>query len=188
MQSVRLHSFLPYSLANGPGTRAVVWVQGCSLACPGCFNPETHASRGGTQTRVDELYCSIRDLGDTIEGITISGGEPLQQLPSIATLLHLVRSGTNLSSLVFTGYSWDELQKMRGIGSLLAAVDILIAGRFDSHQRLAHGLRGSANKTVHLLSDRYTLSSLALVPEAEVVICPDGSVTCTGIDPLAYSQ
>ena len=35
---MRLHHFLPHSRANGSGIRAVLWVQGCSLACPGCFN------------------------------------------------------------------------------------------------------------------------------------------------------
>ena len=40
--TLRLHAFLPRSRANGPGWRSVVWVQGCSLGCPGCFNPQTH--------------------------------------------------------------------------------------------------------------------------------------------------
>ena len=40
--TLRLHGFLPRSRANGPGWRSVVWVQGCSLGCPGCFNPQTH--------------------------------------------------------------------------------------------------------------------------------------------------
>ncbi|NJO00209.1 MAG: 4Fe-4S cluster-binding domain-containing protein, partial [Anaerolineales bacterium] len=38
---LRLHQFLPQSRVNGPGLRAVLWVQGCSLGCPGCFNPQT---------------------------------------------------------------------------------------------------------------------------------------------------
>lgn len=37
----RLHAVVPRSAANGPGVRYVVWSQGCALACPGCFNPET---------------------------------------------------------------------------------------------------------------------------------------------------
>src|SRR3972149_712339 len=41
---LRLHALLPRSRANGPGMRAVIWFQGCTRGCPGCFNPETHAS------------------------------------------------------------------------------------------------------------------------------------------------
>ncbi len=26
------------SRANGPGVRAVIWVQGCTIGCPGCYN------------------------------------------------------------------------------------------------------------------------------------------------------
>lgn len=38
-----IHSFVPASRANGPGLRAVVYVQGCSLKCHGCWNPDTHS-------------------------------------------------------------------------------------------------------------------------------------------------
>ncbi|MGD0006352.1 MAG: 4Fe-4S cluster-binding domain-containing protein, partial [Anaerolineaceae bacterium] len=41
-QILNLHHFEPLSLVNGPGKRSVVWVQGCTLNCPGCFNPQTH--------------------------------------------------------------------------------------------------------------------------------------------------
>jgi anaerobic ribonucleoside-triphosphate reductase activating protein len=61
---------------------------------------------------------------------------------------------------------------------------VLIAGRYDRQQRRASGWRGSANKTVHLLTDRYTLADLDAVPPAEVVIAPDGTVTISGIDAI----
>jgi anaerobic ribonucleoside-triphosphate reductase activating protein len=44
---LRVHSVMEVSRVNGPGRRAVVWLQGCSLHCPGCWNPETHAKQGG---------------------------------------------------------------------------------------------------------------------------------------------
>ena len=66
---LRLHAFLPRSRANGPGTRAVIWVQGCSLGCPGCFNPKTHAFSGGEEVPVEELFQRIVELGPAIEGI-----------------------------------------------------------------------------------------------------------------------
>ena len=45
-----LHAFIPASRANGPGLRTVVFFQGCTLGCQGCFNPETHAFRGAEVT------------------------------------------------------------------------------------------------------------------------------------------
>src|SRR5688572_14366439 len=109
---LRLHRFLPSSRANGPGSRAVLWVQGCSLACLGCYNPATHAHSGGQVASVDDLFERITALSDSIEGVTISGGEPLQQLRPVLLLLRRLRAQTPLSVLMFSGYRWDEIRRM----------------------------------------------------------------------------
>jgi anaerobic ribonucleoside-triphosphate reductase activating protein len=145
----------------------VVWVQGCTLGCPGCFNPETH-SFAGDRTSTDDLFTQIVGGADHIEGVTVSGGEPLQQRRGVAALLARIRAETDLSVVVFTGYSWDEAQRF---GDVLASVDVLLAGRL-------------GQKTTHFLTDRYTPADLAAVPPAEVVIEPDGTVVFTGLDPL----
>ncbi len=67
---------------------------------------------------------------------------------------------------------------------LLTYVDVLIAGRYDQGRRLARGLRGSSNKTVHFLTARYTLDDLESVPAAEVVVTMTGEVVCSGIQPV----
>lgn len=181
---LRIHGFLPRSRANGPGTRAVIWTQGCSLACPGCYNPQTHAFAGGNVVPVAELFERIARLGPAIEGLTLSGGEPLQQPDAVAELLARVRAETNLSLLLFTGYSWPEVAALPGADALLAGVDVLIAGRYVAQSRVARGLRGSANQTLHLLTPRYSLPDLEAAPEAEVVIGRDGDLSASGIQPL----
>jgi len=181
---LRVHGFLPFSRANGPGVRAAVWVQGCSLRCPGCSNPDTHPFVGGELVSVDDLFGHIVAPGDAIEGITVSGGEPLQQRRPLLALLQRVRRETSLSVLVFTGYTWEEIQRMPDAGALLACVDVLIAGRYDASQRLARDLRGSANQTVHLLTNRYTMADVQSVPPAEIVITKEGEVVVSGIDPV----
>ncbi len=183
---LRLHAFEPHSYANGPGCRAVVWVQGCTLGCPGCYNPETHAFHAGESVETDALFKRIAALRPRIEGVTISGGEPFQQRPALLSLLQRIREETDLSVLVFTGYTWDELQRFRETPALLRCIDVLIAGRYDARQRLARDLRGSANKTVHLLTPRYGLHDLQLTPVSEVIIEPDGAVVISGIDPLQW--
>src|SRR5947207_15670603 len=105
-RSLRLHRFLPASWANGPGRRAVLWVQGCTLACPDCFNPQTHARSEGERVPLPALVQRITSLAQGIEGLTISGCEPLQQRHALLTLLQHVRQETTLSVLLFTGYSW----------------------------------------------------------------------------------
>jgi anaerobic ribonucleoside-triphosphate reductase activating protein len=181
---LRVHHFLPASRANGPGVRACLWLQGCSLGCPGCYNPATHPFSGGELVSVDDLFRHIAALGDAIEGVTVSGGEPLQQRPGLLALLRRLRTETRLSVLVFTGFTWEEVQRMPEAGALAACVDVLIAGRYDASRRLARDLRGSANKTVHFLTGRYGPADLREVPEAEVVITADGEVVASGIDPV----
>ncbi len=184
--ALRMHRLIPFSYANGPGRRAVLWVQGCSLGCPGCFNPQTHTFTGGQYVFVSDLCRRIVALEGSIEGITVSGGEPLQQRRPLLALLRRVRWETALSMLVFTGYTWDEVRRMPEADGLLACIDVLIAGRYDASQRLARQLRGSANKAVHFLTDRYTPSDLETVPPAEVIITPEGEIQTTGIDPLRW--
>ena len=183
---LRIHHFLPHSRANGPGVRAVLWVQGCSLGCPGCFNPDTHVFVGGERVPVHELFQRLVALSTSIEGITISGGEPLQQRRALLALLWRVRWGTSLSVVMFTGYTWEEVQRMPEAKTLLSCVDVLIAGRYDASQRLARDLRGSANKTTHLLTDRYTMADVHAVPSAEVIITEAGEIVVSGIDPVRW--
>jgi len=181
--TIRIHRFLPFSYANGPGARAVIWVQGCSLGCPGCFNPKTHPS-GEELISVDDLFLRIIHLGDTIEGISVSGGEPFQQHYPVLTLLQRVRQETQLSVLMFTGYTWEETQQMPNSKALLKNVDVLIAGRYDAAQHLMHDLRGSINQTIHFLTSRYSTADLQTIPSTEVIIAPDGEVMVSGVDPI----
>jgi anaerobic ribonucleoside-triphosphate reductase activating protein len=192
--ALRINYFLPLSHANGPGARAVIWVQGCTLGCPGCFNPQTHPPDGGELVPVDGLFERIAALGDTIEGISVSGGEPLQQPRPLLALLRRVRRETPLSVLVFTGYAWEEIQRIPAAGALLACVDMLIAGRYDDSQRLAlenveeRFLRSSANQTVHLLTGRYRMDDLRSVPAAEAIVTVEGEVLVSGVDPIYWQE
>lgn len=192
---LRIHQFLPHSRANGPGVRAVVWVQGCTLGCPGCFNGPTHPAAGGELVSVDSLFAQVAALGDSLEGVTISGGEPLQQRAGITALLRRIKAETALSVILFSGFSWAEIERMGRHAAesdpafplaLLRDVDVLIAGRYDEKQHLARDLRGSANKTSYFLTERYSAADLQTTPPAEVVITPQGDVIMSGIDPLKW--
>lgn len=186
LRSLRVHATLPGSRSNGPGLRWVLWTQGCTLACPGCFNPTTHSNNAGQILSITEIFQEIASVQADIEGITISGGEPLMQIRPLTRLLEKVRTKTSLGVVVFTGFEWGELQNMPGIAAFLVCTDALIAGRYLAERRLAHGLRGSSNKSIHLLSPRYTLQQFESVPEAELVIDADGSIRTSGIAPLTW--
>jgi anaerobic ribonucleoside-triphosphate reductase activating protein len=179
---LRVHAIEPRSRANGPGERTVVWLQGCSLGCPGCFNPRTHDARGGREMTVEDIAAQLARTPD-IEGLTLSGGEPLEQAVASAALLAAARA-CGLSTLVFSGYTLAEIRARSGGEAVLASLDVLVDGRYVAGERLAIGLRGSANQRIHLLTDRYTRAEVEATPVAEVRIARDGGVVLTGVDPL----
>lgn len=175
-----VHAIEPRSRANGPGARFVVWLQGCTLGCPGCFNPSTHGD-GGTEMPVDEIAEKLRASG--AEGFSLSGGEPLQQAAAVVPLLEAARA-LGMSTLAFSGYTREEIVQLPHGPDVLARLDVLIDGRYVASERLATGLRGSANQRIHLLTDRYTLADVEATPTGEVRISPTGEVVLTGVDPL----
>ena len=185
-RTLRIHEIIPVSRANGPGNRMVVWVQGCTLGCPGCFNPDTHDPAAGKEVRVSVLLDLLARLAITgkIDGLSVSGGEPLEQVAALIPLCAGARA-LDLTVLVWTGFTPDQAAAIPGFDVLMEHVDILIAGPYIAAQRIADGLRGSANKVV--LCGRHARLSpddLADVPPTEVIIDPaGGTVAVTGIRP-----
>lgn len=184
---VRIHAFEPRSRANGPGARFVVWFQGCTLGCAGCFNPTTHDPDAGRRMPVDELIGELTRARPGIEGLSLSGGEPLQQPAAARAVLDAARA-LGLSTLAFSGYTLDEIRGLPGGPDVLARLDVLIDGRYVAPDRLATGLRGSANQRIQLLTDRYALADVEATPVAEIRIGPTGDVVLTGVDPLRLKR
>lgn len=166
------------SMVNGPGVRAVVWAQGCSLNCPGCFNPHTHPHERRHLYYPQALGRHLASIPGT-DGITISGGEPFEQAKACAILAETVRA-TGRSVVVFTGYSALRLRfsPQPEVQRLFMAIDLLIAGPYVESQKTDGTFwRASRNQTVHVLTDRlahfmipYALSN----PTVEVKV--DGRV------------
>jgi len=113
---MRIHAFLECSLVNGPGRRAVLWVQGCRLACRNCWNTKSHSIAAGCPVSTRDLARRVlREYkAARIEGLTVSGGEPLHQITEVLRLLrHLKREAPDLSAGLFSGYTEHELQQGR---------------------------------------------------------------------------
>jgi anaerobic ribonucleoside-triphosphate reductase activating protein len=174
---------LPRSAANGPGERFVLWVQGCPLACPGCWNPDTWAFERRDLRSVEDLAAVILAT-EGIEGVTFTGGEPFAQARALTALAERVRAA-GLSVFVFTGFQLDELTRDEH-RALLAVADVMVAGRYVEAER-ADGLawRGSANQRVHFLSDRYGPADMEEVAEVEFHLGADGTLTVTGFPTAA---
>ncbi|MBL8636210.1 MAG: radical SAM protein [Myxococcales bacterium] len=175
---LNLSRTLARSAANGPGERFVMWVQGCPLACPGCWNPDTWSFHRQSLRDTEDLVAEILTI-QGIEGVTFTGGEPFMQARSLAEVGRAVRKA-GLSVFIFTGYYLHELGS-DAARELLAVTDVLVSGRYVESAR-QHGVswRSSSNQAVHFLTDRYAHTDMERSSEAEIRINADGQVTLTG--------
>lgn len=177
----RIHAVLPRSRANGPGLRYVIWSQGCTLGCPGCFNPQTHSPSGpGLVREVGEVADAV--LAEPgLEGVTLSGGEPLEQPAAVAAFCRQVRARSGLGIVVLTGFTRAEIEHDPARWAAVGDADMVIAGRYNARRHLGSGLRGSANKVYWARTGRYRAGDFATVPEVELIVAPDGTLTVTGL-------
>ena len=119
------------SEANGPGLRIVVWVQGCRLNCKNCFNQETHPFSKDNLMDTDEIVNIIHNESH-INGVSFSGGEPLEYPKEILDIVNKMRPGLN--SIVFSGYTLDEVLNSASKKAVIKKVDLSILGRYDDSQ------------------------------------------------------
>jgi len=152
--ALRVAARVPDTEAEGPGLRYALWLQGCSLRCPGCCNPGMHDPEGGEAVGVAALLAEIC-AAPGIEGVTLLGGEPFDQAEPLAELARGVRQA-GLGVVAFSGHTLGELTAVPAFRPLLAELDLLIDGRFlasrpDRRRRFI----GSENQRVHFLTDRY---------------------------------
>jgi anaerobic ribonucleoside-triphosphate reductase activating protein len=191
-----LHALIPASRANGPGLRAVVFFQGCKLGCVGCWNPGTHPFHG-TEIKVDTVVQELLRARQehSLDGITFSGGEPIQQADSLLDLMHSLRRQSPALSLgMFSGYAEHELDQGQywvwGDGSseqhrkrlwqeIRAHLDFAILGRFVQAQPSNMPLRTSRNQVLRLFADRYTPADFS-EQLTEVSIHEGGRAEVTG--------
>ena len=149
-RTLRLAGFDRDGIADGPGLRCVVFVQGCPHHCPGCQNPQTWPFEGGTEVPVSEVRRRIEEtVLDT--GVTFSGGEPFTQAAALADLAEQLRPRYDVAS--FSGYTFEALlalsEKDEGVRRLLHAIDILVDGPFVQAKRDRLLLfRGSGNQRI----------------------------------------
>lgn len=178
----RVHAVVARSLANGPGTRMVIWSQGCTLGCAGCFNPATHDPAGpATTVRVEELVEQTLAQAPAIEGVTLTGGEPLEQPEAVAAFCHQLKARSTLGIIILTGFTRGEIEADPTRSAAVADADLVVAGRYNARRHLGRGLRGSDNKTYWAMTARYRPEDLEGVPDVEIAVAADGTVMVTGM-------
>ncbi|MCL1804888.1 MAG: anaerobic ribonucleoside-triphosphate reductase activating protein [Clostridiales bacterium] len=166
---MRIAGVLHESIVDGPGVRFVVFAQGCPHRCPGCHNPETWHPAKGEEWSVRDLFRIIRKLPDSVQGLTLSGGEPFQQAGEMADLAELARK-RGMSITTYTGYVYDDVLELAAkdpqAARLLEATDILVDGPYVEKLRdIGLRFRGSANQRVIDMNASRGAGAMVLLPE-----------------------
>jgi anaerobic ribonucleoside-triphosphate reductase activating protein len=139
------------SIVDGEGIRSVIWTQGCSHACPGCHNPDTHSFNGGFLVDLEKINKEISD-NKIIDGITFSGGDPMFQ---ISACLEIAKNAKRDKKNVwcYTGFTYEELIVMskfnKKLDEFLNNIDVLVDGKFEIEKKdLTLRFRGSSNQRI----------------------------------------
>lgn len=172
--------------AEGPGHRFALWTQGCTLACPGCCNPEMWSKRGGQTQSVQDMLQRIQRAkdnakdGEELEGVSFLGGEPFEQDIPLAQLAEGIQK-MGLTVMVYSGYTLEEIKARDS--RLLPFVDLLVAGRYVKELRTTkRRWIGSENQVLHCLSSAYKPDDprFSEPNHAEIILNSKGDLTVVG--------
>lgn len=181
---LRIYHKEPLVKSLGPGRRYGLWLQGCQFACKGCIVPKSWPMHKGIEVEAAKLSQEIISCTDDITGVSISGGEPLLQLDNLTLLLETIRDKKpELTFVVYTGFELDEAIDIFGqkITKLLACIDVLITGRFESDWLANDGIRGSSNQQIFLVSGRISRSELSDWAIGEEVVVRSSDFFTVGV-------
>ncbi|WP_285659617.1 4Fe-4S cluster-binding domain-containing protein [Actinomycetospora sp. NBRC 106375] len=165
----------------GHRRRVGLWLQGCTIACPGCASRDTWDADGGRSVDPRDVLAVVEELGRDCDGLTVSGGEPLEQAADLATLLRLLRTSDlalrrSWDVLLFTGLEADRWNAAQRACAQLA--DAVIAGPYRAGEPSQAPLRASANQRLLVHTDRgrerYGLDEAGDAPHLQVVVDDTG--------------
>lgn len=176
--TLNIAALLKDTSAVGPGIRDVIWLQGCTIDCPDCANQAYLPHEPRVTMPIAQLIAHFKARKHKIDGCTISGGEPTEQLEAVSFLLQQIKA-MGLSTVVYTGRTLKSLRAEQDFEQLLSHTDLLIDGPFIKKlENPALLWRGSRNQGLHLLSDRWTPNDIQAQPPSGEIIISTAGITC----------
>ena len=165
----------PNTTVNGPGNRYMIHLQGCSLGCKGCFNPESWSFKTKNLINVEELADKI--LSHNLDGLAISGGEPFFQSPSLLHFLkHFYKNENPFPKgiLIYSGYTEEELQKIPEYSQILNYIDVIVSGRYEENLKVYDSLLSSSNQKFIWGNQKHISEDELMNQSFEIIIEEDG--------------
>ncbi|MBR6328249.1 MAG: pyruvate formate lyase-activating protein [Lachnospiraceae bacterium] len=159
----RIHSLESFGTVDGPGTRFVVFFQGCPMRCKYCHNPDTWPLDGGTEMTVEEIierYERNRSFYENKGGLTTTGGEPMMQLDFLIELYEEckkrgIHTCLDTSGIAYNSKSPENVSKVE---RLLESTDLVMLDIKhidpDKHKELTKQPNEEILKFAQLVSDK----------------------------------
>ncbi|MDE7332250.1 MAG: pyruvate formate lyase-activating protein [Lachnospiraceae bacterium] len=126
----RIHSLESFGTVDGPGTRFVVFVQGCPMRCAYCHNPDTWAMTGGTMMEPEEIFEQYKRNEDFYKkgGITVTGGEPLMQVDFLIDLFTIARKNNVHTCIDSSGIAFkpDNAEFIKKLDKLMELTNLVM--------------------------------------------------------------
>ena len=150
---IRVHKLMSVENEHlyGPGKRLLIYLKGCSIHCEGCINQHLWPFEGGTMMNSSDILEICKK--ERLEGITIHGGEPLDQANGLYDVINAIKD-EKYTAILFTGYLKKELNNEQL--KVWNISDIVVAGRFKIKKRNVNlQFRGSTNQRVYTHNGLY---------------------------------
>lgn len=134
---LRILAITSPDIQNGNGCRVTLWVAGCGHHCEGCHNEWAWNYNIGTNNYDEVLESLYKELDrDEIEGLTISGGDPLyQDSEGLQTLYNIIKNikdkYPNKTIWIYSGFTYEEIIKDIEKKNIVNMCDVLIDGKFE---------------------------------------------------------
>ncbi len=147
---MRYNKIRKMDIADGPGIRVSIFMQGCTFNCEKCFNPDTHDFNGGKEFNQDTIN-HILELGENenIQGLSILGGEPMhpKNIEGTTKLAKAFKEKfPNKTVWSWTGFSFDKDLKDKEVSKY---IDVLVDGQYvDALRNPKLKYSGSSNQRV----------------------------------------
>jgi pyruvate formate lyase activating enzyme len=169
-----IHSVESFGTVDGPGVRFVAFFQGCPMRCRYCHNPDTWGESGGTPITVEDAVKEVRKYRSYLKkgGVTLTGGEPLLQLPFVTALCEALHKEGIHIAIDTCGYPFnpDDTETVAAFDRLIPYVDLFLLDIKQMDDEKHKRLTGRSN--------RNTLAFAAYLAERErpvwlrYVLCP----------------
>ncbi|MCR5735068.1 MAG: pyruvate formate lyase-activating protein [Lachnospiraceae bacterium] len=130
MTQGRIHSLESFGTVDGPGTRYVVFVQGCPMRCMYCHNPDTWSMTGGELMDPEYIYEQYKHNDPFYKngGVTVTGGEPLMQIDFLIDLFTIFKQANVHTCLDTSGIAFrqDDEELLKKYDRLMEVTDLVM--------------------------------------------------------------